>query len=122
MRWNLLLVAGMGFVAFLAVLPEGEQPNEALQEKYDRGFNEGYQCATRMALDAAEARHLGEYYYDANNQRASFRWFCDETEMAKRRAVITRSEAVPEPPPRRVTQLTIDSDLRDELALRRRAG
>jgi hypothetical protein len=122
MRWNLVLVMGMGLLAFLAVLPESEQPTEDLREKYDRGFNEGYQCATRLALNAAESRHLGEYYYDIANQRHAFRWFCDEAEAARRREAASRSAAVSEPPPERVSQLSVDADLRDEFIPRRRAG
>lgn len=119
MRWNWLLVTGMGFLASLAVLPEGEQPNEALRERYDRGFNEGFQCATRQALSSAQARNLGEYYYDAAEQRPAFRWFCDE-EAAKQRQAVAPSAAVPEPPPRRMTQLSLDADLREDIP--RRAG
>ena len=119
MRWNLLLLAGMGLLAFLATLPEGELPTDALREKYDRGFNEGYQCATRLALNAAEARHLGEYFYDESNQRHAFRWYCDEAEGEKRSAVI-RSAGAQEQPTRRVSQR--DADLADDYVPRRRAG
>ena len=119
MRWNLLLLAGMGFVTSLAVLPDGEPPTEALREKYDRGFNEGYQCATRLSLNAAEARNLGEFFYDNTNQRMAFRWFCDEAAAEKRREVITGSAVTPEPPPRRVSQLSLDADLRNEFVPRR---
>jgi hypothetical protein len=116
MRWNALLLVGMGFVTVLALLPEGEDPRKA-QAEYERGFNEGYQSATRVTLTAAQGRRLGEFYFDQSNQRSAFRWFCDYDSKVDAPPAST----APERSPQRVTQLSRERHSAETL-VRRRAG
>ena len=106
----------MGIVTVLALLPEGEDPQKA-QAEYERGFNEGYQSATRVTLSAAEGRKLGEFYFDQSNQRSAFRWFCDLDSKVDARPASTP----PEHSPQRVTQLSREGRSSETL-IRRRAG
>ena len=111
MRWNLLLGLGLGFLTSLALLPEGEMPEsarKAIATAHERGFNEGFESGTCDVLRTVELRKLGEFYFDAINQRSAFRWYCDDDPAVESPENAPASSLDLEEPPRRVTQLSLD--------------
>lgn len=120
MRWNLLLGIGLGFLTPLALWPEDESP-EALRQELARarqnGFNEGYERGAREILSVVELRRLGEHYYDSVNQRIAFRWYCDVDNAVESPESGPSPSADREESPRRLTQLSLDANSREQAVL-----